>query len=272
AGDERLLPVQHPPVAVPAGGRGDAVGVGAGVGLGDRERHLHRPVREPRQPVPLLLLRPVPRDDRGADRRGDDHEQQRAARRGQFLAHGGEVADAAATAAVLLGHVHAEVAEPPGLVPQLVGLAPGLGALHVVGRAVLGAQLGDGLAQRLPLLRLDEAHAGFPSMTARTAPDSTCCPAVTFSVATVPEDGAAMRCSIFIASRTTRVCPSATSAPTSVSTRSTVPGMGARSDPGAIWLLGSVNRGTARNSTGPRRESTYTASPAVTTVNVSRRP
>src|SRR5690606_31367028 len=169
-----------------------------------------------------------------------------------------------APAAVLLRDVHAEVAEPPGLGPQLVGLLPGLGLLHVVRRAVRGAQLRDGRAQRPPLLALDEAHSGsrlLCSMTARTAPDSTCRPAATFNSATVPADGAAMRCSIFIASRTTRVSPSATSAPSRVSTRTTVPGIGARREPGAIWALGSAKRGTTVSVTGPRRESTCTASP-----------
>ena len=129
AGDVDLLALEHPLVAVAAGGGGDVVGVGAGVGLGDREGHRGGAVADAGEPPLLLLLGAVARDDRAADRRADDHHQQRAALRGELLADRGDVADAAATAAVLLGEVDAEVAGLGDLQPQLGGLLAGAGAL-----------------------------------------------------------------------------------------------------------------------------------------------
>ena len=123
AGDVDLAAVEHPLVAVAAGGGGDVVGVGAGVGLGDRERHRAGAVADAGQPALLLLLGAVAADDGAADRRADDHQQQRAALRGELLADRGDVADAAATAAVLLGDVDAEVAVLADLQPQVGGLA-----------------------------------------------------------------------------------------------------------------------------------------------------
>ncbi len=114
----------------------------------------------------LLLLGAEPVDDRAADRRADHHHQQRAALRGELLADGRDVADAAAPAAVLLGDVDAEVAVPADLQPQLGGLAAAARLRGEVVAAVAAGQLGHLAAQRDPLVGLGErdllGHAGSP--------------------------------------------------------------------------------------------------------------
>ena len=92
-------------------------------------------------------------------RRHDDH-QQRAAGRGELLAHHREVADSPATAAVLLGHGDADVAELADRGPQLVGLVPFAGAPYEVVAAETGGESGDRLAQLGPLPGLGERRAG----------------------------------------------------------------------------------------------------------------
>ena len=158
AGDVDLLALEHPLVAVTAGGGGDVVGVGAGVGLGDREGHRRGAVADPGQPALLLRVRAVARDHGPADRRADDHHQQRAALGGQLLADGGHVADPAAATAVLLGHVDAEVAGLGDLHPQLGGLLAGSGALDEPLAAVAARQLRDLRAQLDSLLGLGETR------------------------------------------------------------------------------------------------------------------
>src|SRR5262249_8825452 len=150
------------------------------------------------QPALFLVVGAEPGDDRRADRGRDDHLQQAAARGGQFLADGREVTDAAAPAAELLGHVHAEVAELACLGPQLVGVLAGLGTLEVVLVPVLGAEVGDRLAQGDPLLALHETHDGSSSgvTTASTAPTSTWSPVATGSSDSTPVTGATILCSI----------------------------------------------------------------------------
>src|SRR6185436_950339 len=126
--------------------------------------------------APLLLVGPVARDHRPADRRADDHHQQRAALRGELLADRGDVADAAAPAAVLLGDVDAEVAVLPHLQPQVGGLAAAAGLLGEVLAPVLRRQPRHLPAQLLALLGLAEAVHALSSTTASTSPAATCCP------------------------------------------------------------------------------------------------
>src|SRR5262249_6919446 len=119
ARDVDLPPVENPPVLVPTGSGGDVVGVGAGIGLGDGERHGAGAVADARQPAPLLLLGPEPADDGSADRRTDDPEEKRTPLGGQLLAARRDVADPAATAAVLLRDVDTEIPVAPDLEPEL---------------------------------------------------------------------------------------------------------------------------------------------------------
>src|SRR5699024_6313852 len=124
--------------------------------------------------------------------------------------------------AVFLGDVHAEETGPPGLVPQLgQRLAAARPRQDVIDVPVLRGEARDGLAQRLLLVGLDEsrshrasscppppasaapatsAPSPAPATTARTIPTSTWPPAATFSSVSTPSAGAAMVCSIFIAS------------------------------------------------------------------------
>ena len=158
AGDVDLAAVEQPLVAVAAGGRGDVVGVGAGVGLGDRERHRAGAVGDARAASAASARRCRTGDHRPADRRADDHHQQRAALCGELLAHRRDVADAAAPAAVLLGDVDAEVAVLAHLQPQVGRLAAAAGLLGEVLAPVLRRQLRHLLAQLLALLGLAEAR------------------------------------------------------------------------------------------------------------------
>ncbi|KIX79334.1 hypothetical protein SF12_05325, partial [Streptomyces sp. MBRL 601] len=85
--------------------------------------------------------------------------------------------------------------------------------------------------------------------TARTWSMATVVPGETSSSVTVPACGAQMRCSIFIASTTSRPCPSSTSSPTATLTSVTVPGIGAvsafapaaRSAPASASATGSTS-------------------------------
>src|SRR5689334_21171598 len=84
---------------------------------------------------------------------------------------------AAASSAVLLGDVDAEVAVAPDLEPQLGGLLAGPRLLGEPLAAVLAGQLGHLAAQRLALLGLGERNLGHASSTtARTSPAATCAP------------------------------------------------------------------------------------------------
>ena len=74
----------------------------------------------------------------------------------QLLAHRGQVADAAATAAELLGHGDAEIAELAGLRPQLGGLLAGSRLGREVVAAEPGGQVPNRGPQRLPLLGFRE--------------------------------------------------------------------------------------------------------------------
>ena len=136
-----------------------------------------------------------------------------------LLHHQRQLVHARAAAAVLLGQVDADEAEFACLVPQFVGVLAGAGLLQVVVLAVVGGHRGDGLAQRLLLLGLDEAglcHRGSPccvSTRASTAPTSTCWPASTLSSASTPSLGAVTVCSIFIASSQISGWPAVTVSP-----------------------------------------------------------
>src|SRR3712207_8382806 len=79
---------------------------------------IRRPPRSTLFPYTTLF-----RSHRAADRRADHHHQQWTALRGQLLAHGRDVADAATPAAVRLGDVDPEVAVLADLQPQVGGLA-----------------------------------------------------------------------------------------------------------------------------------------------------
>ena len=182
----------------------------------------------------LLLLGAGPGDDRGADGRRDDHQQQRAARGGQLLAHDGQLEDAAAAAAVLLRHVHAEVAEPAGLGPQLVGLLAGPGLLQQVRVAVAPGQLRPPTCAAAAARRSRRSPSALrvsASTTASTSPASTCDPAATRSSVTTPAAGASTGCSIFIASSASSGWPASTRSPLATRTASTCPGIGAGSEP-----------------------------------------
>ena len=148
-------------------------------------------------------------DDRAADRRADDHHQQRAALRGELLADRRDVADAAAPAAVLLGDVDAEVAVLADLQPQLGGLPAAAGLLGEVVAAVLRRQLGDLLAQLLALLGLGEALMLVSFLAPpRPGPRPPRPVAGLTSISvTMPASGAVTVCCIFIASSTSTVWP-----------------------------------------------------------------
>ena len=70
-------------------------------------------------------------------------------------------------------------------------------------------------------------------MTAIESPVATEPPSVTESASTVPDDGAVISFSIFMASITQMSAPSSTAAPFSTATLSTVPWIGEMSSPGA---------------------------------------
>ena len=199
----------------------------------------------------------------------DHHHQQRAALRGELLADGREVADAAAPAAVLLGDVDAEVAVPADLQPQLGGLAAAACLRGEVVAAVAAGQLGHLATQRDPLVGLGErgllGHADSPSV--RSAPTVYDC-----------QDGAGgdllphghgqvgdrpvVRCGDGVlhlhgledqdglargdlgAGRDAQADDG--------------PGIGASSEPLATASAGSRNRGVRRSATCPRADSTST--------------
>src|SRR6185312_14005849 len=158
--------------------------------------------------------------------------------------HDDEVGDPPAPAAVLLRQADAEVAEPPGLEPQLVAAPAGAGALLHVPGAVAPTERADRRAQGEALLGVERecrgrgrcggGHGwGSLSRTARTAPTATCSPGRTGSLASTPSAGATTTCSIFIASSHSNGCPAVTASPSATATRTTVPGIGATSEPGS---------------------------------------
>ena len=99
------------------------------------------------------------------------------------------------------------------------------------------------------------------------SPRATWSPTATSSRATRPADGAAMTCSIFIASRTIRGWVAATSSPAATWIRTIRPGIGAvmappsPARPPGRW---------SRDGGGSRR--TRCARPAIVTVSTTRRP
>ena len=164
-GDEGLLPVEHPLVAVEGGLRPQAAGVAAGVGLGQPEGGQRRPRAELGQPALLLGLGAEavdggrPQTDGGLQ--GD----------GQGLVDPGDLLDGdaqrgqvAATAAVLLGEGQPEQ-------PQLAHLLDGVDREGVVPVPGLGVRCDLGVGevphqrtQRLLLGRgVEERHRGHGS-------------------------------------------------------------------------------------------------------------
>ncbi len=128
AGDVGLGAAEPVDVAVAPGGGREVVAVGARVGLGDREHHLPT-AAETREPARALLAGTEARDQLGADPGRHQHEEQRTSLRGELLAHHHELAQAATTAAVLLGQVHREESGLGDGLPQLLGLPAGDRAL-----------------------------------------------------------------------------------------------------------------------------------------------
>ena len=247
-------PGQDPVAAVAAGGGGDAVRVRPGVGFGDGERHGDRAVGDAGHPALLLLVGAELGDDRAVDGGGDHHHQQRTAARRQLLHHQRQLVHAGAAAAVLLGQVHPDEAELACLAPQFVGVATGAGLLQVVVRAVVGGQRGDGLAQRLAFLALDEAGVCSLLFSSHIADVGHLDPGqngahfdlladadVELGQHTV--DGAVMVCSIFIASSHTRGCPAVTVSPSARPAGSPRRASGPAASPAATAEPGSGNRG-----------------------------
>ena len=238
------------------------------------------PSQMPGQPAPLLLLGAVAADDRAADRRAHDHQQQRAALRGELLADRRDVADAAATAAVLLGDVDAEVAVPADLQPQVGGLLAGAGLLGEPLAAVLPGQLGDLAAQRLALLGLGERCVMLSPRSRRSSlsrprpaprPAATCAPGSDGSSVTVPACGAADGVlHLHRLEHQHRLAGRDRASPFATATRTTVPGIGASRLPLATASAGSMNRGTTVSATCPVGESTSTRSPVTATSYVVR--
>jgi hypothetical protein len=171
-GDEDLAAVEDPLVAVAGRGGGQPVGVRARVGFGDGECEDERAVTQTGQPFRLLVLGAETRDDRGADRGRHDHHQQGAARRRELLQHGGQVANAPASAAVFGRDVDAEVPEAARLAPELGHLPAAARPAHVVLAPILAAQIADRGSQCLTLLAFAEGHDS-SSMTSNISPSTT---------------------------------------------------------------------------------------------------
>src|SRR5215469_2548717 len=222
----------------------------------------------------LLLIRAEPGDDRAADCGRDDHHQQATTRRREFLQDDRQLVHASPAAAELLRQVHAQEAKLACVLPELRQLPPGARLLGEVGVAIPAAQLSHRRAQRALLVGLGEVHWVSSSglTTASTLPTSTCWPGATGRSVTMPEAGAAMTCSIFIASSQSSGWPVVTVSPTVTPTLATEPGMGASSEPATTWLAGSVNRLNGFSATGPKAESTHTSPGYAATSNRCRTP
>jgi hypothetical protein len=134
------------------------VGVRAGIGLGDREGHDRLAARDRGYPPLPLLLRPETADHGAADRRRDNEHQERAAEGRELLRDGGELADAEAAAAVLLGQVHPDEAGRSDGLPQLRGLLAARRPLGVVLVPELGADRPDRLPDELELGDVGGGH------------------------------------------------------------------------------------------------------------------
>src|SRR4051794_6515882 len=274
AADPHLPAAEHPLVAVPPRGGADLVRVRPGVGLGDGEGHRERTVGQARQPALLLLLGAEPADHGAADGRGDDHHQQRAARRTQLLQDQRQLDHPAAPAAVLLGNVDPEEAGLADPGPQFVGVAAGAGLPQEVLLPVPGAQVGHGRPQRPQLVALVEVerHAPAPScsITASNAPASTWAPTATVRERTAPGAGATTGCCIFIASSTSSGCPARTVSPSATCRATTAPGIGAMSEPSCTAAAASGKRGTACRLTDQPSPSTSTQGPSAPTIRRRR--
>ena len=122
-GDEGFCAGEHVAVAVAHGAGADRLQVGAGAGLGHGDGADELAGGEARQPAPLLLLgavmQDVGRDDAGMQRRAEGVEAGIADR----AVDRGLVGEAAAPAAVFLGHRGAQ--EPGG-----AGLRPDVAVIH----------------------------------------------------------------------------------------------------------------------------------------------
>ena len=131
AGDERFRAANPVGVAVTRRCRRDVVAVGTRVGLGDGEHHLG-PGGHWREPALLLRMGAELCQQLPADRGRHEDQQERAALRGELLGHDGELVEAAATSAVLLGEMNAEEPEVADRLPERVGSAAGARLLCVV--------------------------------------------------------------------------------------------------------------------------------------------
>src|SRR5690606_31669831 len=170
------------------------------------------------------------------------------------------VTDPAATTAVLLREVDAEIAVAAHVLPQLGRRLAGtsLGGEPVA--AIAAGQAAHLLAQVRALLGLGEreglgccgsGHWSSSSTMAMTSPAATWAPGWTVISVTVPSVGAVTVCCIFMASRTRIVSPALTRSPGAATTETTAPGMGATSEPLASSAAGSVNRGTISKVSEP---------------------
>ena len=143
--------------------------------------------------------------------------------------HRRHVADAAATAAVLLGDVDAEVAVLADLQPQVGGLAAAARLLHEVVPPVAAGELGDRRAQRRALLGLGErclvmrlllvTSAALGGRRPPALPGCHLRPDRDRQVGDRPACGAVIVCCIFMASRTSTGSPAATAVPGSTARR-----------------------------------------------------
>ncbi len=121
--DPDLLALDEEVIAVAAGVRGDRQRIAAGIRLGQRHAELGVARGEARKDLLLLLVRAVSGDRHGAEARRQDVEERplRCSGGGERLVGDGELEQALAAAAVLLGHGQAEPATFAEGSPRLVG-------------------------------------------------------------------------------------------------------------------------------------------------------
>ena len=153
-GDVGLLAVDDEAAVDALGARGDRRDVGAGPGLGDGQRGDLLAGDGGRQVAALLVLgAELPHRRRGdADVRADAGRQPARAAARQLLGEDRVVQVVAALAAVLLGVLQAEEADPRQLGEDLVGEPARLLPLGGVRAQLVGDEAPDRLAQRLVLV------------------------------------------------------------------------------------------------------------------------
>src|SRR5690606_28785281 len=161
AGDPDLLAAHHEVVAVAAGLGGDVDGVAARVRLGEGDAGLDLAGGDLRQALALLPRGPVAGEGEPAERgRQQVHERRRAARAalGEGLQGDGELQEALAAAAVLLGDRQAVPAARDQFLPDLLGPSLVRVAAAPVVLVVLPGDRQHALAHRGRALRQVEVH------------------------------------------------------------------------------------------------------------------